>query len=371
MKKVAAVIVFPFIFSIFLSSQDGDIVIIKDPKPTCVEKVYTELKKVGEVVDTMESKAFLIAPQSVTADGEGNIYVYDSMMKKIYKYDRDLNVLFTFSGEGQGPGEIGASRGRGGDIFLHLAKDNLLYAGDRANQKIIAFNASGKPVHEIKIYIRRLSHIVPVVDSKGNFYIHSTGDGVIDVYNREGDRVSSLIDNIELAVGLFYSLKREVMKNYYYRKPSPTNISYDMIDGDRLLVYLQSSGMFFIVKDSRVIKKLKLWPRDALKYYKEKFKEGLERDPEFDMFTSFFFTLIVDRDDKRYFYLQFGKPKGSNKNYLYKFDLDGNLIKVLFINEPSKNSYEVLNYKRNGLFYGVGFDEEHNKNLKIYKEETK
>ena len=144
MKYALTAILILSLFTIILMPQDEDIIIIKNPKPTCEEKVYTELKKVGEVVDTMESKAFLISPQSVAADGEGNIYVYDSMMKKIYKYNHDLKVLFTFSGEGAGPGEIGASIGKGSDIFLYLAKDNLLYAGDRMNQKVIAFNASGK-----------------------------------------------------------------------------------------------------------------------------------------------------------------------------------------------------------------------------------
>jgi hypothetical protein len=370
MMKVTIVIAFLTLFSIILIPEEMKLTIIKDPKPTCEEKVFTELRKVGEVVDTMESKAFLVAPRSVVADNEGNIYLFESMLKKVHKYNRELELLFTFAADGTRPGETGGVKGFGTDTTLFLGKDNLLYAGDRKNRRIICFHSSGKPLETINIYIKPPGFMTPVVDSKGNFYLHSSDDSVIDVYDSHGMRLASLINRDELSVGLFYSLKSAVSKKHIYGRSTPMNVLHEIIRGDRLLVFSQTSGKFFIVKDNKVIKKLNLWPRDALEFYKKKLWTAIEGEQEFEAFTSFFLTLFADRDDERYFYLHFGKPESSQKNYLYKFDLEGKLDRVLFINEPSSRT-AFLTYKRNGLFYGVGYDEKFDKSLVVYKEQSK
>lgn len=156
-------VIFLCLLNIFcLYSAAGDITIFKDPKPTCEEKVYVQLQKTGELVDTLDSNYFLVSPWSLTADCSGNIYVFDSMMGKIYKYGKDLKLLRTFGGKGTGPGEFATSVGRGGGyIYLYL-QENFLYAGDRMNKKIICFDTSGKMVKEHKMKVKP-------------FAIHSTG----------------------------------------------------------------------------------------------------------------------------------------------------------------------------------------------------
>lgn len=371
MKVLLTTAVFFSLFTFIPAHADTEITIFKDPKPTCEEKVYVELKKVGEVVEPEDGKNFLAAPWSLAADGSGNIYVYDSMIKKIYKYNRDLKLLSTFGGPGGGPGEFGLVRGLGDYIHIHLSKDNRLYAGDRMNRKIICFDTSGKLLKEIKMDMIPLSDIVPVVDGEGNFYLHSKGEGVIDVYNPEGQKTSTLMDRKELAFGLFFSFKREIMKKHYYRESSPSTVLYDMIGGDRLLVYFQTSNFFYIVQNNKVTKKLKLWPREALKFYKELLRNAIYGDPEIDGFHPFFHELIVDKDNEKYVYFHLGRPIGSMESYIYQFDLEGNLIKVLFIKELSKDHYTWVKYKRNGLFYAVGRDEEYDKTLIVYKEGSK
>ena len=361
-------------FSLFICTPahaESDITIFKNPKPTCEEKVYVELIKVGEVVYTEDSKEFLVAPWSLAADDSGNIYVYDSMMKKIYKYGRDLKLLTTFGGPGGGPGEFGLLKGMGGYIYIRLAKDNRLYAGDRMNRKVMCFDTSGKLLKETKINVQPLSHIIPVVDSKGNFYFHSQREGVIDVFNPEGQKTSTLIDRKELAFGLFFSPRRKIVKKYCYFKSTPTTILHEIIGGDRLLVYFQASNFFYIVQNNKIKKKLKLWPREALKFYKELLRDAVEGDPEIEGFYPFFHELIVDKDNEKYVYFHFGRPLGSLESYIYQFDIEGNLIKVLFIKEFSKNHYTWVKYKRNGLFYAVGRDEDHNKTIVVYKEKSK
>jgi hypothetical protein len=144
-----------------------------------------------------------------------------------------------------------------------------------------------------------------------------------------------------------------------------------MISRDRLLVYFKVSGSFYIVQNNIITKSLKLWPRKALQFYKVNFKDALERDEELEGFFPFFQKFIVDRDDEKYFYLHFGKPIGENKTYLYKFDLDGNLIKVLYIEEISEDAYTMFWYKKNGLFYAAGSNKDGNETIFTYKEEAK
>ena len=52
-------------------------------------------------------------------------------------------------------------------------------------------------------------------------------------------------------------------------------------------------------------------------------------------YKSLFFELFVDEDDDNMFYLQFGENKERGINALYKLSLNGELIKILYVESPS------------------------------------
>ncbi len=362
------------IFAAGFSGLDADerkVTIFENPKPTCVDRNFVNLVKVGEIIEEPDSEEFLVFPWSIVADAKGNFYVYDAMMAKIYKYGNDLKLVKTFGGKGRGPGEFG-HRGRGsGFIQLFLGKDNLIYAGDRNNMKVVCFDTSGKFIREFKVDYRRINFVCPVLDSKGNLYVHTMDgkEGILSVYDAKGEFQHPLLDRKLLARGLFFKLRKKLNQNGFYFSSCPTTVSHDMLEGDRLLVYFKNSGFFYIIKDKKVILERKLWPPSALKWYKGRLKGAMGDDIKWEGYFPYFCNMFVDKDDERYFYQHFGRPHNSAFTYIYKFNMDGKVESILQLREPLENSHGNVLYKRNGLFYTVNRDEDHNKTIIVYKEE--
>lgn len=340
--------------------------IIKNPKPTCEENLYTELMKVGELSETIEYENFLLQPTSMVADKKGNIFVFDRRHVKIFKYDKNLKLIKTFGRKGQGPGEFGMFSRSQADIFLYISKDDFLYVGDRFNLRIHCFDLDGNLIRDVKIRTKGLPFIVPVEDSKKNIYLYSEdmNGGIIDVFNQKGEKTESLLSRKELRYGLFFMPDSSNKELYLYSDPD--TIQYDIFEDDKLIVCSLNSGFLYILKDNRLLKKLPLWPKKALAMYKKKLKNAIKDG----FIVSYFFRLIPDKDNEKYFYLNFGKPLDSERTLLYKFDLEGRLKEVLFIKED-KNQYTKVLYKKNNLFYAIGTNEEDEKTIILYKEGNK
>ena len=77
-----------------------------------------------------------------------------------------------------------------------------------------------------------------------------------------------------------------------------------------------------------------------------------------------FFKFFPDQDNNNYHYLQYGNNETKNKNLIYKYDRDGNLIKLLYINLETNDPLYRLEAKKNSLYFGIN-DEE----IIIFKED--
>lgn len=349
-----------------------DVHVYKKPQPTCVEKNYVELKKVKEVEEDLDAPAFLVKPCSIVADGDGNVFVMDLMFRKIYKYDKDLNFVKSFGGKGRGPAEFGDGLGGGtGMIQLYLSSDNLIYAGDRAGRKIICFDTDGNLVKEFRLNVKGFPFIFPKMDDKGNFYIHSRNNHVIDVYKRSGELKNSLLPQKILASGLFYKLRRPLNQLGVYGETSPDNCGFECLSDGRIIVLAKFSGIIYFLEDGKLTQK-KFWPKHLLETYKKEFKEARgDEDSKYEGLISFYERLILDKDNEAFFYLPYGGVGKEIRSFIYQFDFNGGLKNVYFLVEPVKGYFTRFYYKRNGLFYCIGSDNNYNKTLKIYKEVEK
>jgi len=351
-----------------------DVHIFEDPKPTCEEKVYVELKKVGEVPEDINAPAFLVKPWSIVADDDGNVFVMDIMFLKIYKYDKNLQFVKSFGNKGEGPAEFKGGLGGGSALVeLHLGRDNLIYAGDRGSRKIICFDRDGNLVKEFKMNVPAFSRINPVLDNAGNFYIHSNNNKyVIDIFDQSGNLKSSLLPIDVLAKGLFYKLKEPLNILWMYGKSDSGTVDFQVWHDGRLLVLSKSSGIIYVLKQGKFEKELRLWPKQMLIGYKKSLKWLMgEGDDSIEAFRSIYENIILDWDNPKYFYLSHGIPRGERKNYLYQFDVNGGLHKVLYLIEPFEKSFTSIKYKKNGIFYATGSDSDFNKTLMIFREEVK
>lgn len=351
-------------------SETPSSIVIENPKPTCEEKVYSELKFVNEIKEDIDDDFFLAVPSAVVADDEGNVYVFDKKQIKVLKYDKNLKFVAHYGTNGVGPGEFGG-QDSGKYFSMAIGYDNLLYIGDRMNRTLhcLTLDLALKNDIKIKSTSRSFPFFVPTPEKNGNFYTTNAfndREGIIAQINAKGEKTKTLLDRNELNYQLFYEICEQARSSV--NSLSSAWLSHDVIKGNKLLVYSKRAGYCYVFEDGRLKKKLKLWPRKALTFYKSHLKSIL---PEKNAFFPFFIDLIVDRDDENFFYLRYGMPDEKNKMYLYKYDLEGNLIKVLYLKDDPKYSITRLKYKKNHLFYAFGKNKSFELTIKTYKEDNR
>jgi hypothetical protein len=349
-----------------------EVKIIKNPTPNCVESNYNELIKFKELKESEQSNEFLISPFSLIVDDNGNIFVYDNILVKIFKYDSNLKLIKTFGAKGKGPGEIGGSGGRYilGSLFI---KNNCIYFGDWSNNKIICFNTNGDLIREI-LFKKRLSYeMIPVVDNLGNIFLHADRNEnnkyIIDCFDDDGNYLRGFLDRDNLFVGLFIKSVPElqnipgVVIPDWYSESTTSNIQYSINNKNQLLIYSSTSGCYWLFNKGNLQKTGKLWPKNALLDYKISLKE-VSREGGF---YSFFQKIILDQDDQEKYLLHYGYYQNGNKDYYYQFDLNGKLGKVYYILN-NKKTFNSVEYKKNNSFYGITKNSDDNFTISIFKE---
>jgi hypothetical protein len=94
-------------------------------------------------------------------------------------------------------------------------------------------------------------------------------------------------------------------------------------------------------------------------------KKILKEYPDFKGKTLRYFTVFanffIDQDNKNYFFLQGFYEKKEKIIPIYKFDLNGNHLKVLYLKSDYYFDFLV---KRHNLFYGIARDK-----ICLYREE--
>ena len=95
-------------------------------------KVLGEFGKVGNVLGTFSK------PKGVGVDGGGHVYVVDNLYDTIQIFDREGALLLHFGGHGGGPGGFWLPVG------LHVDKDRYIFVADTFNQRVQVFRYLGE-----------------------------------------------------------------------------------------------------------------------------------------------------------------------------------------------------------------------------------
>lgn len=332
---------------------------IKNPKPNMVEKNYVALKKIKTLGADLGNGEYLFQPFSLTSDKD-SIYVYDLLQAKIFKFDPGLKVVKkSFGKVGTRPGEFGGT-GKSYPVFIQLGGDGKIYANDMRMKKIIIFDLDGKYFGEFKDIITNTK--TPLVDAAGNLYIVNVKDNAIDVLNEKQS--------------LFFSIANQKDSfNYLFSLPSSSyltaatkNLARELIislgPNSTFFTYFPSSATMMMMEKNKKISKIKIWPQEALEYYKGSLKELLEKEK--DRYRFMFHKVVFDEDNSEVFFLQSGINIKKGINALYQVDGNGELLKVLYIKVEESSPFTHFELKRHQMFYAIEGDK-----LIIYKEEIK
>lgn len=336
-----------------------EIDVIKNPKPTMKEKQFVLLNKVKDIPADLGNDQYLFRPTSMTIDKNNNLYVYDNLQAKIFKFDGDLKLMKSFGKVGAGPGEFSGT-GLSYMVVIKIGRDGKLYANNLKSGKMIVFNQNGEFIREFR-YQSWNFIIIPVVDVQGNVYFTSVKERTIDVLNEKRVKLISVEYEKENFNYLFYK-PGPIHLNTVAENPS-IDLSMDLTLNSRLLIFFKNSSTILVLENKKIVNKIRIWPEEALDSYKTEISDLLRQHK--DMFKKMFFKLFVDEDNDSHFYLQSGSNRKRDINALYKCNTGGELLKTLYIrlNEPSFTRFEV---KKNNLFYGI-----EDEKITIYKEEKK
>lgn len=329
--------------------------LIKGRKPTHFEKnvPYTELVKVGELYEDPEGSYFLVRPTSVEAADDGSIFVYDAMFKKIYKFDKTFKYVKFFGGDGEGPGEF---RGITGFNMrkLYFAKDGNLYACAHNNRRLMAYSKEGNLVKEIRLDRSVQREFFPAVDDMGNYFTISSNGPVVDMYNSKSELARSFLTRKHMERFVVFKPTPDLSyktREDLWEKPSMINTYYDVLPGNRVIIYIVHSASVYIFKDGKQVKHFNTWTEEGIKMYTKSAKEHIElekKEPELKSYFSVWDKFFVDKDDENYFYIS-GPWDELGRRLLYRFSTDGKLVEVLF-NFKEANNFIV---KRNNLFFSI------------------
>jgi hypothetical protein len=327
-----------------------------------VENKYVRLEKIRILNGDLGNGNYLFKPFSLTTDGE-NIFIYDNLQAKILKLDKDLNFVKSCGRKGEGPGEFSGT-GRTYPVFIRFGRDGLLYVLDRTRMRVSVFD---KNLNFLKDF-KSIAHAVGplITDSQGKKHFISMGGKnykTIGVFDEKKNLMLPL-SRCEDCFKFLYSLPSFNIEKKFLRGFLLYQLLMDITKDYRLVIYYKPSSTLTVVKNHKIILKKFLWPRDALR----SFKNNLNADPEGDKisFKNMFFKMFIDEDTPDAIYLHHGINHEKKTNNVYKFNLRGELLNVLFVEISNPRTFTRFELKVNNQFITV-----EDTNLTIYKKRSK
>jgi len=348
------------------SFSDVKTEIIKDPKPTHRAKTVNTLKLVKIITPDIDDEHFIAQIGKIQVDRHGNIYVYDHVSFKFFKFDKNYKFIKIFGRVGKGPGEYQAYRYLLKDF--RIFENDTIYFNDMDGFKNIAYDLEGKLLHEWK-YPRRVV-VLPIRVNNGQWLAYTRY--TFDILDK----------NIKKHVKTLLTVRDFTKKNL----SGPTDTMHIMISGnievDRFSPYTfgvigRYTGKFYYFKNEKLINSFQILPERWINSLKVKVKKSEADkkkhvgDPKSrEILTNTFYPTITDffsdRDNQEEFYVG-GVSTKNIHNPLYKFNVKGDLISAWGYPKYNGNKDHIgLDYccKRNGLIYATDVDK-----IYIFKEE--
>jgi hypothetical protein len=348
--------------------------LVSNPEPTVIEGDFVHLKEIASIQEDLGNEEFLFFPRAI-AVGKPGLLIYDVAQAKILHLDNQLKFINSWGRKGNGPGEFSGNKY---SMFeMTFGKDGKIYANDPRAYRIQNFDISGKPLRTFR-YSELWKTKRPLVDKEGNILHATIQNNKVKLFNQNNDCVIQFPVKDEYISYLLY-LPDNIYRNSRINA-GDYKIALRYTKNSRLIVYFEESATMAVISQEGKVKVLKLWPKNALIRYKKELSEIIESKPKASSSKGhkpsgskphkpMFRAPFVDLDKDGYFYLQLTAmfENGKIPVYIYKFDLNGNLINVFHIpieNQKSRTLHFIA--KQNNRFYAISDWE----SIKTFQEEV-
>lgn len=317
-----------------------------------IEKKTFHLPMIGRFDRFPEEKSFgeFWGVTSLAADRDGNVFIADSGLNRIFVFAKDGSFVRAFGKEGQGPGEF-LGNPDGWSLRLTCGRDGYLYINDPRNARISKVTISGKLLSTIKT--RPYFYETPTVDDKGRMYRLSDAKSgyLLDVFDHEQVHISSKIESSHHSQSSYFNWPGK--KNII----DPNVLLKTTIGTDRIAVFSNNSMKLFILNEAGEYQVYPLNNRLILESSTQELKDALSRKRPKNSHLGTICpirSLFADGDERLYLTYY---NRAQKRMEIYRYDSAGGFIDRL-IPSPEISLFALACAGISGRIYALLKDEE-------------
>jgi len=302
-----------------------------------------------------DARYFFTSLREIKVDKKGRIYVLDSKAARIQVYDIAGKFISTIGGKGQGPGEFFAP-----SSFFVNEKGNI-YIYDTMTRKITVFSEDW--IYKEFISLNEIAHGKFSVDKKGNILFNTVA------FEPDGNMYISFIklrpkENIKKKYisALFLKPIIDGKRRFIYEHPYQQNIYFSLLgNGNIALVKSLEPTIYYFSGEGEILSKVLKEEKSERITKKEKeivftdffkqMRKGLHDKVFFPESRPIYSNLLID-DENRIYLERFKPINEKSSDYFY-----------YVFNEKGKYLYNlVLNFRieciKSGYVYTIKINEE-------------
>lgn len=307
-----------------------------------LEKI-THLQKFGAITEgfSNEELNFFANVTDLCVDKEDNLYVADSKLHSIFKFNKNQEFLFSFGQEGQGPGEFM------GRLRISAGNDGNIYISDHGSYRFYIFSSNGKFIRQFRLPRNTLD--VVVANSRGEMYLFSeSGYYVVDCFNSSFRYLRSLLEVKYKHDFPVEHPSKKVLRSLLMRPPRPLEVHKILSKNDHLfLIFNNSLVVVYFDQNNKLVNQFRIDHPGFIKDYGKRLRDAKKAGGWINCFGSAFL------DDKEriclcYFNSEFAMPE------IYRYQQDGKFVDRIRIKDLDFSSNEVIRVCDSfGNFYGI------------------
>lgn len=213
-----------------------------------LEKI-TYLEKAAEIGDrfSIEDDNFFAEISDITIDDSDNLYVADSKMHRIFKFNSKHELILAFGRQGQGPGEFT------GELMISVGNDGKIYISDHGNFRLLIFTSEGILLKQFPL--PRNTYDKVVADSKGEMYLFSeNGFFIMDHFDASFNYIQSFLDLKYLLEFPIESPPERIFRQLMKMSPTSSFVFKFISHKDELCVVLNNSHAVICMDEKRETK---------------------------------------------------------------------------------------------------------------------
>jgi len=309
-----------------------------------LEKI-TYLRKVGEIRDgfCVDKYNYFVKISSICVDAQNNLYLADSGLHRIFKFNSQGEYISSFGSEGQGPGEFV------GTLRISVGNDNKLYVTDDGNWRLLIFTLQGEFIRQFPL--PRFIYDRALANSKGEIYLLSpSGLKVIDLYDSNMKLKESLLE-MKYHLDFLYEHPSRKIINFMAIRPSINEIKKILTKDDHFFVVFNNSQIVIhLDQNNKIVNQFRIKHPRFVNDYKIRLKAVTSKGGWMRCFGSIFF----DRGEN--ICLSYYNASLELQE-VYRYIKNGDFIDTLRIESKQKIINELMSEcDDKGNFYSISTD---------------